>query len=70
MSGASRVIVLNLGIIKILLFFPTLFDQYKKCPFELKEISTDKNIRGNNNIIINKKDVEKSKKRFIFIYKS
>tara|TARA_B100000029_G_scaffold148453_1_gene143726 strand:+ start:626 stop:802 length:177 start_codon:yes stop_codon:yes gene_type:complete len=57
--------VLNLGIRNIALSLPTLLDQWRKGPFEVKRINIDTTIKGIANRSNKDIDTNRSKKRFI-----
>tara|TARA_Y100001970_G_scaffold294340_1_gene451017 strand:+ start:272 stop:448 length:177 start_codon:yes stop_codon:yes gene_type:complete len=57
--------VLNLGIRNKALSFPTLLDQWRTGPFEVKTINIDTTIKGIANRTDKDIDTNKSKKRFI-----
>jgi hypothetical protein len=59
--------VLNFGIIKISLYFPTRFDQYMTGPFEVEKINTEISKKMGQRKRIRKKLHKISKKRFIDI---
>ena len=68
-TGVLICIVRNLGISKILLFFPTLSDQYKICPFDVSLIVMDIGIITNEKIINDNEHNKRSNKRFkVFLF--
>mgnify|MGYP004377642153 CR=1 FL=1 len=68
-TGVLMSMVRNLGISKILLFFPTLSDQYKICPFDVSLIVIAIVIITNEKITNDNEHNKRSNKRFkVFLF--
>ena len=67
-TGVLMSMVRNLGISKILLFFPTLSDQYKIGPFDVSLIVMAIVIITNETITIDNEHNKRSNKRFKVFY--